>query len=366
MYRYNKYIVRQLAHSTVLTALSLTGIVWLTQALRLMDFIVNQGVGIDMFLWLTLLLMPSLLLMILPIALFCACIFVYQKLKADSELVVLESAGLNHWRLVRPALLVAACVACAGYLVAFYVMPLAYTKFRDTQTYLRNNYVSVLLQEGVFNTPVDGLTVFVRERDAGGKFRGILVHDNRQPGMAVTMMAEEGKLLSTPQGQRFFLTNGNRQELRRGKLSLLNYESYTLDMSLYNKDAGQRMSDPRELFLPGLLAREGLSEAEIAKRRGELHQRVMWPASAFTLTLVGLAVLLSGEFSRRGNAWRTVLATLAVLAIVVTALSLRNLVHQHWLYLAAAYANLGAPALLAAHTLRERRARPRRHAYAEG
>lgn len=357
MYRYSKYIIRQLSHSTLLTAVSLTSIVWLTQALRLMDFIVAQGVGLDMFLLLTLLVLPSLLTMVLPVALFCAVLFVYQKLKSDSELVIMEAAGLSLWRLSRPALIVAAAVTLIGYAVSFYVMPAAYAKFREMQTFLRNNYVSVLLEEGVFNVPVDGLTVYVRRRDSGGRFHGILVHDNREAEMSITMMAEEGQLVSTPQGQRFLLTNGNRQEVRQGRLSLLYFDSYTLDLSFYTQGTGQRQRDPREMSAAELLQREGLADAEIMRRQGELHQRLLWPALALTMTLVGLGVLLPGEFNRRGNARRVVLAVLLVALIAFAAIGLRNLMGRHMLYLAAAYANALIPALIGAYVLSDRASR---------
>src|SRR5436305_143800 len=110
MYHYSKYIARHLVHSTLLITFSLTSIVWLTQALRFIDFIVNQGVSIMVFLKLTILLVPALILMVLPPALFCAVLFVYTRLKADSELVVMQAAGLSRLRLAWPALQVAAGV----------------------------------------------------------------------------------------------------------------------------------------------------------------------------------------------------------------------------------------------------------------
>lgn len=346
MLRYSTYIARALTHSTLLTALSLTSIVWLTQALRLMDFIVNQGVPINIFLLLTLLVLPSLLMMVLPVALFCAVLFVYHKLRQDSELTVMEAAGLSLWKLTRPALHVACGVAIVGYVVSLYVMPLCYAKFREMQLFLRNNYVSILLQEGVFNSPVDGLTVFVRARADDGAFHGILVHDNRREDAAVTMMAESGKLSQGANGQRFLLTNGNRQEMRDGKLSLLNFDSYALDLSFYSEDMGTKSADPREMYISDLSATEGLTPEEIAKRRGELHQRLLWPAFAVTFTLVALAVLLSGEFNRRGNAKRIVLAVTLVAAIALTGVGLRSLMGNHVAYVVIAYANVILPALI--------------------
>src|SRR5688572_9795969 len=112
---YNRYIVRQLIHSTLLITVSLTSIVWLTQALRFIDFIVNQGVSISVFIELTALLIPALLLIILPPAFFCALIFTYHKLKSDNELIVMQSAGLSRWKLAAPALNVAIGVMILGF-----------------------------------------------------------------------------------------------------------------------------------------------------------------------------------------------------------------------------------------------------------
>lgn len=351
MFQYSRYIARTLAHSTLLTALSLTSIVWLTQALRLLDFIVNQGVTIDIFLLLTLLVLPSLLLLVLPIALFCAALFVYNKLRQDSELIVLEAAGISLIRLARPALFVAAWTALIGYVIAFYLMPVCYTKFRDMQNYLRNNYVSVLLQEGVFSTPVEGLTVFIRERDSDGTLHGILVHDNRTRTSSVTMMAEEGRLTQTEEGQRFLLTNGNRQEMKDGRLSLLNFESYAFDLSFYTSSMNARIPDAREMFLPELLKREGLTPEDIARRSSELHQRIIWPAFSFSMMLIGLAALLAGEFNRRSSNRRIVAAVLLVTASGFAGVALRNLTGISTIYAALAYLNLVIPAVLALYIL---------------
>jgi lipopolysaccharide export system permease protein len=352
MYRYNRYILKHLVHSTLLITFSLTSIVWLTQALRFIDFIVNQGVSITVFITLTVLLIPSLLFMILPPALLVAILFVYNKLKVESELIVMQAAGLSKWRLALPAIQMGAMVALFAYFIAFYLQPVSYRQFKDMQVFLRNNYVSILLQDGVFNNPVDGLTVFIRERDANNILHGILVHDNRNPGGSVTMMAEQGKLVETPQGPRFLLMNGNRQEKRQGNLSFLNFESYTLDISLYTKAMGARYTDPQEMGVGQLFAEdESVSQAENLKRHAEGHQRLLWPMYALTLSLVAMAILLSGEFNRRGHWQRVAIASVIAAAILFSAVGLRGIMTSHPSLVIMAYLNLLIPALVAWHVL---------------
>ncbi|MDX1975261.1 MAG: LPS export ABC transporter permease LptF [Rickettsiales bacterium] len=344
MYRYNSYIARHLVHSTLLITFSLTSIIWLTQALRFIDFIVNQGVSVAIFLKLTALLVPSLLFMILPPAFFCSVLFVYHKLKGDSELVVLQGAGLSNWRLARPAIQVAMMVTILAYLIAIYLLPASYRQFKEMQYFLRNNYASIFLEEGVFSNPVDGLTVFIRERDSDNILHGILVHDSRQANASVTMMAEEGKLVETPKGPRFLLKNGNRQEMSKGKLSLLNFEHYALDISLYTKSMRERIPDPQELYIDQLFTNDpNLTESENKKRVAEGHQRLLWPAYVFCLGLIALAVVLSGQFSRRGQWQRIAFAVVCATVLLFSSVGLRGFVAIYDHAVVVAYLNLLLP-----------------------
>ena len=346
MYRDNKYIIKHLVHSTLLITISLTSIVWLTQALRFVEFIVNQGVSITLFLHLTLLLVPSLLIMIFPPALFASVLFTYNKLTTDSELIVMQAMGLSRWRLARPALIVASVVTLMTYSIAMYLQPTSYKQFKDMQTVLRDSYVSLLVQEGVFSNPVEGLTVFIRERDSSNKLYGILVHDNRQPNKSVTLMAESGRLVESPQGPSFLLENGNRQEMNNGRLSLLNFEKYTLDISFYTNSITKRKSDVQELFLPELLGftdEVSLNETEIMKRRAEGHQRIVWPIYNISLTLLALTTLISGQFNRRGQWQRITIAVVIATVMLFAAVGIRGTMSVQSMMIPVAYLALLLP-----------------------
>ncbi len=363
MERYNIYIMRMLAHSMLLITISLTSIVWLTQALRFIDVIVSQGVSILIFITLTLLLVPSLLLMILPPAMLCSVLFVYNKLKIDSELVVLQAAGLSKWALAKPVLMVAGITTLLGYVIAFYLQPVTYREFKEMQFFLRNNYASILLQEGVFSSPVAGLTVFIRERDDNNILYGILVHDNRTPDKNITMMAQEGKLVQTPQGPRFIMLKGNRQEVENGRLSFLNFDNYTLDISLYTQQSGQRYRDPQEMFVHELFAVDDTaSPQEQMKRRAEGHQRILWPALSLGVALAALAVMLASEFNRRGH-WRPLAVAVAVAVVWLFAqVGLRGVIANHASMIVVYYLAFALPLAAAMASLSGRRLWPDRRA----
>lgn len=340
---YNRYMVKSLLGPFFFVILCLTGVLWLAQSLRFIDLIVNRGLPISTFLYLTLLITPSLLAVILPVALFVGVLFTYNRMIMESELVVLESAGLSKFKLATPALAVGVGAVIFGYILMLFLMPASYRAFKDLQNFIRNNYVSILLQEEVFNTPMEGLTVFIKERNAEGVLRGIFVHDNRDTQHPLTMIAQEGRLVKTAAGPRFMLLNGNRQEIdhEKGQLSLLHFESYALDISLYTKPDEIRSREMEERYFHELWNPDDTENALQRQRlRVEAHQRLTWPLYALAMTLIGLYGLSSGQFNRRGL-WRRILgAGVFGMVFLGAAFLIRNLANQYPIAVVGMYANV--------------------------
>ncbi len=364
----SRYLIRQMVGPMVFATLALTGVIWLTQSLRVIDRIVNQGLPFGSFLYMTILLLPNILTMILPIALFGALLFAYNRLFTDSELVVMRAVGWNDWALARPALVVAGWVTAIVTVLALWLGPLGLSELRATQYEFRTNLSAILLQEGVFNNPSSGLTVYVRQRDPGGELHGIMVHDNRDPQKPVTIMAEKGALVRTPEGPRFVMINGNRQQIEQSKhdVGLLYFDSYTLDLRPYLKDDGAGWRDPGERPLTELLAGDFTTpddKANASRLTKEAHRRLAAPLLVPALTMIALAGVLGGEFSRRGQNLRLIAAAMGALAVEVAALAAnylagKSLTMVPLLYAAPLAFTVGAAFILV------RPARPRRQAAA--
>lgn len=324
-----RYILNQLMIVTFFVTLGMTFAVWLAQSLRFFDYIVNRGLPATTFFAFVGLLLPSFLGVVLPIATFCAVLFVYNKLTMDSEMVVLRAAGLSQTQLAWPALILALGITVIVYSISLYFLPLSYRTFKELQYQIRSDYSAVLLQEGVFNELGDGITVYVRERSADGELRGILVHDKRKAGEAVTMMAERGALIRSESGPRVVMVNGNRQEVDQdsGRLSLLHFDRYTVEMTRFSDAPGNRWLEPKERFLPSLLspANSGIDLRNRNELIAEGHQRLVAPLYTIVFVLVGLAALLSGEFNRRGQLHRLLVAILCVGVLEGLALALQDL-----------------------------------------
>lgn len=328
MKRLDRYILRQCFGVMIFVTAALSAAIWLAQSLRLIDLIVNRGLSIEVFFYLVALILPRFLDIVLPIGVFIAVLFTFNRLTAESELVVMRSAGQSHLALAKPVLILAGIAFLLLMSLSVYFLPASNQAFKDLQFEIRNRFVSSLIQEGTFTTISDKITIYIRSRDDRGEVGGLLISDSRDPEKPVTILAERGVFVDSPTGARIVMVNGNRQQFdpQSRKLSLLTFESYTLDLDSLRdapvvrfREAQERFLD--ELFSPPADIDESLREAFLV----EAHQRILVPVSAFSFALIPLACLLPGELNRRGQLRRILLAVGLAFLFELFGLGVNNL-----------------------------------------
>ncbi len=325
------YVLRQLFVGMILVTAGLTCIIWLSQSLRFIEMIVNQGVTAGTFIYLTMLMLPNFLPIILPIALFCVVLFIYAKLVSDRELVVMRAAGLSQISLAKPALLLSFVVVLLSYAVNLYILPNSYRMFRELQFEIRN-YSHILLKEGAF-TNIANVTVYVRERSKDGQLLGILAYDNRDPQKAETWMAAKGALVESDEGARVVMFNGNRQvvDAQTNQLSILYFDQGVLDLKEFgggNQSSKTRYREARERSLPELLDIKNdptVSDHDIGKFTIEAHKRITSPISALGFALIALSFLVLGSFSRRSQTRQITISVFIVIGLSISTIGLENL-----------------------------------------
>lgn len=371
MTKIDRYMFRQLGVSLLAVTVGLAALVWLTQSLRFIELVLDRGLSLAVFIELTGLLLPSFFAVILPITTFVVTLFTYVRLNADRELVVMRAAGLSDWQLSRPALLVASIATALALFMQLWLVPVSHAAFRAWQFEIRNEMAAILLQEGVFSSLGDTLTVYARQRAADGTLRGILVHDMREPGTPVTIMAQEGRLVSTPAGPRVTLLNGVRQQMepatatRPARLSVLSFAENSVDLASTSNSPAEtaRNRDSRERFVGELLhpdPEENLPERDIRKFRAEGHQRLSSPFTALSFAMVGLATALTSGFRRHGD-WRpAALGVGMVVVLLALGLAVGNLAARNNAAIPLVWVQAVAPGLVAAWVLSGSPGLPRR------
>jgi lipopolysaccharide export system permease protein len=351
MYRLTRYVLRQSLGVALFVTAALSAAIWLAQSLRLIDLIVNRGLTLDLFIYLALLILPRFLDIVLPIGVFIAVLFTYNKLLAESEIVVMRAAGMSQLGLAKPALALATIAWVVLFAMSAYFLPASNRAFKDLQFTIRNQFASAVLQDGTFSTLSDRITVYVRGRDANGELTGLLVQDERDRTRPVTIIAERGAMVGEGDGSRVFMVNGTRQQYDRasGRLSVLSFEKYTLDLAELRDAPTGRSREPQERALWDLWF-DPATYADPTFGSGmqtEAHRRLVQPLTAFALGALPLAFLLSGEFNRRGQTRRVLLAVLFGFLFIAADLGIQNLAGRVPAAIPMMYANVLAPVLAA-------------------
>jgi lipopolysaccharide export system permease protein len=318
----DRYLSRQLLGPIVLATLALVGVALLSQSLSGLDLIVNQRQSALVFLRITLLAMPRLVNMVLPIAVFVAALVALNRLHTEQEIVVCFSGGMSRWRVISPAMRLAAGVALLMLVLNLWVQPAAYREMRRELFEVKADLAATLVREGEFSQPAPGLTVYAQSVDSAGNLENLFIHQVKADGSDTTYSAEKGRIARSQGRPVLVLTNGSNQQLSsRGVLNYLTFRSYTFDLSpLANSDEliHYKPSDRylHELFFPDL--QQDWERRNRLSLLSEGHSRLATPLYNIAFMALALWAILGGGFSRLGYGRRIAAmgATAAVIRIL--------------------------------------------------
>lgn len=353
---FDRYLMKHLLIATVFTAVSLAMVIMLTQSLRFLELIINSGASSFSFFALTFLAMPRFFEVILPIALMISTVFVYNRLSADSEMVVMKASGWSPLRLARPAIVLATSIMVIVFIVGAWLAPISLSKMQLMRVTIKAQYSTLLLRDGIFNSIGNNMTVFIKNRNSNGELEGLMIYDSRNnESPPVTILAKRGVIVSDRNGQQVLVYDGSRQEYNKqtGALSRLDFDRYSLDLP----EAGpvrQRYREPDERTLIELLnpdAQVRADEGLLREFRTEAHRRFVSPFLALTFTMVALCCLLMGQSDRRGLSKRIMAAAASVIVLQGLYLVAYNLAKDNVLGLVLMYAVAFVPLFFAAFLL---------------
>ena len=316
----DRYILNQFIGPFAMIITVLTLVIWMTQSLQRIDLVLENGRGIGLFLYITILIIPSLLVILIPFSLFGACLYSFYRMHSDSEIAVIFASGVSRSRVAMPVLAVTFIGALATLYVALDLSPRTYRILKKEILDIRTDFASSVLKSGEFNTVINGFTIYVREVRPNNGFLGLLVSDYRNPNSTQAYMAERGIIRDGPNGPVLVLADGNFQRQRSdGSVQIVPFERTTIDIAAYQQDETLQL-EITERYLSELLHPDLSKEWErqnAGKMLAEAHARLACPFHAFAYVLIGVFALIGGAYNRRGYILRIVLAGVSVIVLKV-------------------------------------------------
>lgn len=329
------YLFRQLLIPTLLTLAALVLVGFLSQSLSALDLIVDQRQSLAVFLKVTLLALPELTSLILPVAVFVAAVVALNRLHTEHEVVVCFAGGMSRWDVISPAMRLAAGAGLLSLLLNLWIAPPASQALRREIFRARADLAATLVRPGEFTDPSPGLTVYAQSVSPEGAIRNLFVHQERPSG-STTFNAKTGQIAKRNGAPVLIMRHGSSQAFNNsGVLNFLSFDEYALDLSPFLNQGEQVRFKTSDRYLHELVFPD-LAQAWERQYRGkmlaEAHSRLANPLYSLAFMAVALAAVIGGAFSRLGYGSRIAIASAIaagarVLGFAVQALAIR----QSWL-----------------------------------
>ena len=346
-----KYIFKQLILSFVLILLGMTALVWLTQSLRMIDMIVTKGVPMSIFLEMTLLVLPNFIQILSPLALFAVILFVFSRMEADKEIMVMKAIGMSNRQIMTPALILAVLLTIIGYILTLQIVPKSHEELSSLKWRVRNDLTHLLLQEGQFNNLNNGLTLYIKERADDGSVRGIMAYDAKNPNNISILIAEKGYIFQEKNGFQLVFQKGTRQEYnpKTKEFSILKFNKYNMffsDKKQTNKNKELDESEQTLSFLLSVKESDVNNPIQYRKYKTEALKRLTKPLYNLTFMLLAMFAILSPFYNRRGQMGRVNFIILATILVQSLCLAFENLTAKNLWFAPLLFLNIFVPVIL--------------------
>lgn len=323
MARFDRYLLRQSLTLFGFFALVLVLVYWINRAVVLFDQLIADGQSAGVFLELSLLSLPNIIRIVLPLSAFVASLYVTNRLTADSELVVVQATGFSPFRLARPFFVFGLIACLLTGILTHVLVPASHARTAEREHEIAQNATARLLQEGQFLTPVSGVTLYIREVTPSGELRDMFVTDARSPIETVTYTASSAYLVRADDAPHLVMLSGMVQTLRHAdrRLVTTSFNDLSYDISEMMPQEPSSRRAPREIPTWELLRASPELQQETGRTQGRLvsegHDRNAQALLGLIGALIGFATLMVGNFSRFGL-WKQMAG--AVLLVIMVKL----------------------------------------------
>jgi lipopolysaccharide export system permease protein len=320
MLRLERYLFRTAAVAFLVSLATLSGVLWITGALKEISLLTSKGQTILVFLTLTGLGAPFLIASIAPIALFGSVVYILNRLNGDSELIVMSASGAPPGLLLRPFLWLSGLVTAALIVLHGVVIPFTFNAVDELTRHVHADFIANFARPGAFNQLEAGFIFHYREKGKDGSLKGVFIQDRRNPQQISTFIAESGDLVERGDDAYLVLRQGSAQRPSgAGDSSLVTFQDYAIDLTqfLHRGSEGEKPR-PRNRDLVALMnfnATDPTEKAFVGEARAELYDRLTSPLYALVAGLIAFAALGQARTTRQTRAL-AILGAIAAFAAV--------------------------------------------------
>ena len=308
----NRYILREISIPFFMILFILTFVLLMGKILQLMDLMINKGVNFAYIAKLILYLMPSFLMITIPVSLLISILIGLGRLSRDNEIIVLKSSGLSLYQIMPPIAFASLCAFLITATTGFFLIPYGNLATRSLLFNIAKQKASIGIKERIFNDNFSGLVLYAEEIPPHGDYmKGLFICDNRMSKEPATIIAQKGYLISNPESMQVTLRLENGS-IHTTSTDLTNYRkidfsSYDINLDLSDSMGGKNKAiakNSREMSLPELIRKSkipGLEKTALKDFIIEIHKKFTIPFSCIIFGIIGIPLGISKHRSGKSR-----------------------------------------------------------------
>ena len=312
------YFIQEFLKNYFFILLAFGLILWITQAVRLLDLIGEDGNSIKTYFLYILTILPKIFLRISLITFFISFVVTISKFEEHNELKALWLSGLEKKKFINYLLKSSMPLVAILILIKCFIVPY----FSNYSRYLLLNTsvgaIGPLLRQNNFNNPLKKITIYIEKKNQINELENIILFEDDE-NIKKTIIAKSGIVINENNKNLLVLVEGSIQEERKDKkISILDFEKITLDLSQYNKKTVDYYKF-NEMFLSELI-KDLILKRDITTNNviAEINDRIIMPFFTPSLILIGCFLIITNKEVINNNLLKIIIFTYGIIILIIS------------------------------------------------
>lgn len=323
------YFVTETLKSYLFVLASLSLLIWVTQAAKYLYLITETGLSVRVYLEYIFFLIPKTISQVMTISFMISIFLNIIKFQSNKEIEIYWISGIGKLDISKIIILISFFITIISLFFSFYLAPTSSLKSRQSIANSEFSFINTLVKEKNFNSPLDGLTIFVNKNDNKGNLDKIYIFENNK-----TIISQTGKVLLSENKNYLELNNGIIHEKNSvNKIESIRFEKTLYDFTNYQTKIIKTPKLQETSFLKIL---NEYNKSKNIQYLLEIHKRIFSPLFIPLVAILCCFILFENNEKIRTNKLKILIFILGTLLIIASDilinLSIKNIFLSYILY----------------------------------
>jgi len=312
------YFIKEFLKNYLSILLAFGLIIWITQAVRLLDLIGEEGNSIKTYFLYILSIIPKFFSRISLVIFFISLVVTISKFEDHNELKALWFSGLEKKKFINYLLKSSFVLIAILIIIRCFIVPHFSNYSRNLLLSSGVGAIGPLLKQNNFNNPLKKITIYIGKKNQINELEDIILFEDNTD-IKKTIIARSGVVINENNKNLLVLVDGSIQEERPGKkISILDFDKTTLDLSQYNKKTVEYYKFNELLFFELIKKLNNKDDPQFSNIVGELNDKIIMPLFIPSLVLLAFFLITANKEVINNNFFKMIIFTYGIATIITS------------------------------------------------